>query len=305
MRSLIEQGGGDLIHKTALSLHSERDHVIKLVPSTAKSLIKDVDMFDERYIQDCVDQDKLLDLNDYRSSQRSLFDTYDANSIMNGFFGWKDLNRREEGEKVSDIDDDDDIEETVRKPVKAYPKMPYCKNEQQEILDWIVKNEEFKALKGNEVWKKMEEENVGRGRTWQSLKEHFRKTLIGQIHTFRLSDEVQHNFKVAMGLKKGKIVSLGDGSKPTKKDSPVTQSRNLHGIDLSVRVLTTGFWPGQNAPPPINLPRVPAQVSQTGCCVGFVSVKYLSGLRSLQELLSGKTLWENPDLAAQCRYRRP
>ena len=44
----------------------------------------------------------------------------------------------------------------------------------------------------------------------------------------------------------------------------ITQSRNLHGIDLSVRVLTTGFWPGQNAPPPINLPRVPAQVSQAG-----------------------------------------
>ena len=35
-------------------------------------------------------------------------------------------------------------------------------------------------------------------------------------------------------------------------------SKNLAGVDLSVRVLTTGFWPGQNAPPPINLPRVPA-----------------------------------------------
>jgi cullin 3 len=35
--------------------------------------------------------------------------------------------------------------------------------------------------------------------------------------------------------------------------------KNLHGVDMSVRVLTTGFWPGQNAPPPINLPRVPAQ----------------------------------------------
>merc|ERR1711874_598788 len=35
--------------------------------------------------------------------------------------------------------------------------------------------------------------------------------------------------------------------------------KNLNGVDLSVRVLTTGFWPGQNAPPPINLPRVPAQ----------------------------------------------
>jgi len=36
-------------------------------------------------------------------------------------------------------------------------------------------------------------------------------------------------------------------------------NKNLNGVDLSVRVLTTGFWPGQNAPPPINLPRIPAQ----------------------------------------------
>merc|ERR1719435_61649 len=35
--------------------------------------------------------------------------------------------------------------------------------------------------------------------------------------------------------------------------------KNLNGVDLSVRVLTTGFWPGQNAPPPINLPRIPSQ----------------------------------------------
>merc|ERR1711973_226692 len=32
-----------------------------------------------------------------------------------------------------------------------------------------------------------------------------------------------------------------------------------NGVDMSVRVLTTGFWPGQNAPPHINLPRIPAQ----------------------------------------------
>ncbi len=34
--------------------------------------------------------------------------------------------------------------------------------------------------------------------------------------------------------------------------------KNLNGVDLTVRVLTTGFWPGQNAPPQINLSRVPA-----------------------------------------------
>ena len=150
MRNQIEQRGGSLIQKTALSVHSEREHVIKLVPSTAQTLIKDVDLFDEQFIQDCVDQNKLMDLNDYRTGQRPMFDTYDANSIMNGFFGWKDLNRREVGEKVSDIDDDEDLEEArpvKKKPVKAYPKMLYCKNEQQEILDWIVKKEAFKSLR--------------------------------------------------------------------------------------------------------------------------------------------------------------
>ncbi len=35
-------------------------------------------------------------------------------------------------------------------------------------------------------------------------------------------------------------------------------NKNLGGVDLTVRVLTTGFWPGQNAPPPVNLSRVPA-----------------------------------------------
>jgi len=35
--------------------------------------------------------------------------------------------------------------------------------------------------------------------------------------------------------------------------------KNLNGVDLSVRVLTTGFWPGQNAPPPIVLARIPQQ----------------------------------------------
>ena len=42
--------------------------------------------------------------------------------------------------------------------------------------------------------------------------------------------------------------------------SHMANIKNLAGVDLSVRVLTTGFWPGQNAPPPINLPRVPSQV---------------------------------------------
>ena len=43
--------------------------------------------------------------------------------------------------------------------------------------------------------------------------------------------------------------------------SHLANAAKLGGVDLSVRVLTTGFWPGQNAPPPVNLPRVPSEVS--------------------------------------------
>merc|ERR1719317_75995 len=38
--------------------------------------------------------------------------------------------------------------------------------------------------------------------------------------------------------------------------------KNLNGIDLTVRVLTTGYWPGQNAPPTIKLDAQPLAAFQ-------------------------------------------
>jgi len=32
---------------------------------------------------------------------------------------------------------------------------------------------------------------------------------------------------------------------------------NLHGVDISVRVLTTGFWPTQSATPKCSMPTAP------------------------------------------------
>jgi cullin 3 len=36
-----------------------------------------------------------------------------------------------------------------------------------------------------------------------------------------------------------------------------SNGEKLHGVDLTVRVLTTGYWPGQNAAPQISLSEVP------------------------------------------------
>ena len=211
MVKLIETHGGEFLQSSRLASHPERDHVIKLKSSRHVPIPSNMeqDLFDIQFIKDCVEQKTLLDLNHYLAASKSLFENYDANSIMNGDVGWTDLNRLEEGEKVSDIEDEDDLREKIqskKKPMKAN-RMLYSKNEQKEILDWIVENEAFASLKGNEIWKRMEAENVGRGRSWQSLREHFRKTIIKQIHLFGFNDETQDNFKVAMGVKQDSVVS--------------------------------------------------------------------------------------------------
>nr|XP_033342734.1 cullin-3 isoform X1 [Megalopta genalis]XP_033342735.1 cullin-3 isoform X1 [Megalopta genalis] len=41
------------------------------------------------------------------------------------------------------------------------------------------------------------------------------------------------------------------------KDHVLTSNAKLHGVDISVRVLTTGFWPTQSATPKCNMPSAP------------------------------------------------
>ncbi|XP_076634307.1 cullin 3 isoform X1 [Colletes latitarsis] len=41
------------------------------------------------------------------------------------------------------------------------------------------------------------------------------------------------------------------------KDHVLTSNTNLHGVDISVRVLTTGFWPTQSATPKCSMPSAP------------------------------------------------
>ena len=86
---------------------------------------------------------------------------------------------------------------------------------------------------------------------------------------------------------------------------------------MSVRVLTTGFWPGQTAPPHINLPRIPAQVLipllilaegakiKNTNFVPFTHDNDCLGLWRVQELLLGETQRENSHTSAQRWHCRP
>ena len=241
---MIESQGGVILSKAQ---HPHRDHCIRLVCPNETVIKRDQDLFEYDYILECIKIKNIVtNLNEFRVGHDkvpSVFKPYDPLDVLMGNVKWKDLEKADNvGERVSDIEDDDQEFPINQKPhnFKAN-RMPYSKNEQQEIVDWIIKNGAFLEVKGNQIWKKMEGENVGRGRTYQSLKEHFRKTVISQIHTFNLSEEIVDNFKVGMGLKQDDLVGvrlnlLKDQKKVTNespKKRDVNSSVETVGLEIN------------------------------------------------------------------------
>jgi len=198
IKNYIEAGGGILLSKAPFKY---RDNSIRLVTENEIVINRELDLFDYNYILDCVKAKNIVtNVNDYRVNKTSVFKPYDALDVMRGRVKWTELEKVDiVGEKVSDIEEDEDSYEPSTKPRLKPNRMPYCKNEDQEIVDWIVKHQAYKVIKGRQIWEKMEAEGVARGRSNQSMKEHFRKFIFSQIHTFKLSEEIIQYFKVAMG----------------------------------------------------------------------------------------------------------
>ena len=74
-----------------------------------------------------------------------------------------------------------------------------------------------------------------------------------------LSNTVNEEFRVHLNNTSTNLNGVRCLDKTHLKQSQTITSP-FSQVDMSVRVLTTGFWPGQTAPPHINLPRIPAQV---------------------------------------------
>ena len=208
--------------------------------------MKDQDMFDYKYILDCIDKNELLNnLSDYKVKSHipSTFEAYNPLEVLLGNLKWSEVPKKVVGESVSDIEDD--VGEELRKSFEADYRhhkvkgQPYCKKEQIQIVEWIIKYNAFKSLGGNSVWQRMEEARVGRGRSWQSLKEHFKKVVIGQIHTFGLTQAVKDKFKVGMGKMEEVPTSEMDYETPEEVESriiPVAGIRPLRSRRVAASI---------------------------------------------------------------------
>ena len=170
------------------------------------------EMFDYRYVSDCVQKNQILEnMLDYRVSQASLFqqqyESYDPLDVLHGYKTWSQL-PRDEGERVSDIEDDFEtssmvssmMDRTRTSSMKTF-KSPYTRRNQEEIVRALVRFAAYRLVRGNTIWKKLEEIGICNGiRTWQSMKEHFRKKIIQNIHDFGLTWPQIRRFRATYGL---------------------------------------------------------------------------------------------------------
>ena len=173
-------------------------------------LKKDQDMFRHEYVLDCVEHQKILpNLRAYKVSSHvtTLLSEYNPLDILQGNLKWSDVPIVTDGEKVSDIESEDDtrgdeLRKTYEKEYKYHKssRLLYSKKEEQQIIDYIVDHDYYKILKGNSVWKSMENAGVGCGRSWQSMKEYFRKCIFVKINSYGLSKHEIMSFRVGMGL---------------------------------------------------------------------------------------------------------
>jgi len=75
----------------------------------------------------------------------------------------------------------------------------YTAREDATILGFIAENRRQGDVGGVELWKLMEERKVVEGRSWQSMKERFRKTILKKIKSYGLSAEQVKAFTATEG----------------------------------------------------------------------------------------------------------
>ena len=88
-------------------------------------------------------------------------------------------------------DDDDALKESYdfSREFKIFrsKRLSFSLHDDKQVLDWIVKNQAFHLVHGNVIWKRMEEQNLVNGRTWESLKERFQTHISRHLNQYKLS----------------------------------------------------------------------------------------------------------------------
>lgn len=89
-------------------------------------------------------------------------------------------------------------------------KARYLISDDKEIIDYLLKNNLECEVKGNRIWKEMEQDMEKR-RTWQSLKNRYLKNILPELHLTKY----ELNAAEVKKLKEGAKVNI-QYKKPTR-----------------------------------------------------------------------------------------
>ena len=127
---------------------------------------------------------------------------------------------------------------SITSPEEKTKRLPYTNSEEMEIVQWIIHNQRFSEISGLAMWKDLEKDGILPNRSYQSMKERFKKHVLPKIREFDISQEDTNSFELH-GLKKDK--SLFTRKNPHIKNSTSSPSKkNGEEIDVKKKLALTG-----------------------------------------------------------------
>ena len=96
-------------------------------------------------------------------------------------------------------------------------RRPYSRYDDEAILKHLVKNQEYARVAGRDLWVEMEGLGVVSGRSWQSLKDHFRRSIMGNIRSFCFLSKEQRFSLEARGIVEEEDVRKVEGEEEVQE----------------------------------------------------------------------------------------
>ena len=91
---------------------------------------------------------------------------------------------------------------------RTVPKQRYSPSDDKAILSYIINNQEYSKVRGNQLWETMEEQKVVKGRGFMSLQGRFQDHIMKNLNSYGLTDEQISFFEAKKEVAAGQSKSM-------------------------------------------------------------------------------------------------
>ncbi|XP_046979606.1 uncharacterized protein LOC124544910 isoform X1 [Schistocerca americana] len=147
------------------------------------------ELFSTEYIKQCCENNVLLDLKKFRLGKKPDCSNVDPLEVLKGIASWpKNMRCLRNSNQNNSVNKVKETRGSELLPQKRKWREAYSREEDVNIIRYLLKNNNYKKAGTNTLWKEMELQEVLRDRSWQSMKNRLR---IIRLHPERydLSDE--------------------------------------------------------------------------------------------------------------------